>query len=118
MSPVIVLDREGRVVAALGSPGGSAILSYVVKTLVGVLDWGLTMQQAIDLPNLFARGTDYYGEVGKFTPELRAALLAKGIAVRSGRGEESGLHGVIVRGPGRVETGADPRREGVWKAAR
>ncbi len=118
MSPVIVLDREGRVVAALGSPGGSAILSYVVKTLVGVLDWGLTMQQAIDLPNLFARGTDYYGEVGKFTPELRAALLAKGIEVRSGRGEESGLHGVIVRGPGRVETGADPRREGVWKAAR
>ena len=118
MSPVIVLDREGRVVAALGSPGGSAILSYVAKTLVGVLDWKLTMQQAIDLPNLYARGSDFYGEVAKFTPELRSALLARGIEVKAGRGEESGLHGVILRGPGVVETGADPRREGVWKAAR
>jgi gamma-glutamyltranspeptidase/glutathione hydrolase len=118
MSPVIVLGRDGRLVAALGSPGGSAILAYNAKTLVAVLDWGLTMQQAIDLPNVYARGTDFYGEVNKFSPELRAALAARGVDLKAGRGEESGLHGVIVRGPGQLETGADPRREGVWKAAR
>jgi gamma-glutamyltranspeptidase/glutathione hydrolase len=118
MSPVIVLGRDGRIVAALGSPGGSAILSYNAKTLVGVLDWGLTMQQAINLPNVYARGTDFYGEVNKFSPELRAALLARGIEIKAGRGEESGLHGVIVRAGNALETGADPRREGVWKAAR
>ena len=118
MSPVIVLGRDGRIVAALGSPGGSAILAYNAKTLVGVLDWGLTLQQAIDLPNVYARGADFYGEVNKFSPELRAALLARGMAIKAGRGEESGLHGVIVRGGGALEAGADPRREGVWKAAR
>jgi gamma-glutamyltranspeptidase/glutathione hydrolase len=118
MSPVIILGRDGRIVAALGSPGGSAILAYNAKTIVGVLDWGLTMQQAIDLPNVYARGTDFYGEVNKFSPELRAGLSERGVEIKAGRGEESGLHGVIVRGPGRVETGADPRREGVWKAAR
>jgi gamma-glutamyltranspeptidase/glutathione hydrolase len=117
MSPVIVLGRDGRIVAALGSPGGSAILSYNAKALVGVLDWGLTLQQAIDLPNVYARGTDYYGEVAKLSPGLRAALLARGIEIKPGRGEESGLHGIILRGPGQVETGADPRREGVWKPA-
>jgi gamma-glutamyltranspeptidase/glutathione hydrolase len=117
MSPVIVLTRDGQLAAALGSPGGSAILEYNAKVLIGVLDWGLTMQQAIDLPNLYARDKDFYGEVAKLSPEVRAGLAGRGVVVKSGRGEESGLHGVIVRGPGQLETGADPRREGVWKQA-
>jgi gamma-glutamyltranspeptidase/glutathione hydrolase len=117
MSPVIVLGRDGRVVAALGSPGGSAILAYNAKALVGVLDWGLSMQQAFDLPNLYARGTDFFGEVNKFQPGLREALLARGVDIKAGRGEESGLHGVMLRSAGTVDTGADSRREGVWKPA-
>ncbi|HVN43256.1 MAG TPA: gamma-glutamyltransferase family protein, partial [Steroidobacteraceae bacterium] len=115
MSPVIVLDRDGRFVAAVGSPGGSAILAYDGKALVGLLDWQLGMQEAIDLPNLYARGGDFYGEVARITPELRAALLARGVEVKAGRGEESGLHGIMVREAGHLDTGADSRREGVWK---
>ena len=65
MAPVIVLDRLGRAVAALGSPGGSAILAYNAKTLVGLLAWKLPLQQAIDLPNVIARGDEYYGEVAE-----------------------------------------------------
>ena len=112
MSPVIVLDRRGRFVAALGSPGGGAILAYNLKTLVGVLDWKLTMQQAIALPNLIANGDQYGAEVEKFAPGVVEGLQARGITLKPGRGENSGLHGVIVRG-GRLEGGADPRREGV-----
>jgi gamma-glutamyltranspeptidase/glutathione hydrolase len=114
MSPVIVLDRNGRVLAALGSPGGSAILAYNAKALVGLLAWGLPLQQAIELPNLMARGDGYFGEVGKFPPEVLAGLKARGIEVRTGRGEESGLHGVVVRDDGRLEGAADSRREGRW----
>lgn len=114
MSPAVVLDRDGRFVAAVGSPGGSAILTYNAKTLVGLLAWGLTMQQAIDLPNLFARGQDYYGEVAKFPPDVLTGLASRGVEVKTGRGEESGLHGVIVRSGGTLEGGADPRREGEW----
>jgi gamma-glutamyltranspeptidase/glutathione hydrolase len=113
MSPVIVLDRSGRLYAALGSPGGSAILAYNAKTLVALLAWKLPLQQAIDLPNLYARGNDYYGEVAKFPPEVLSSLRARGIEVKAGRGEESGLHGFVVR-DGRLEGGADPRREGEW----
>ncbi len=115
MAPVIVLDRQGRVVAALGSPGGSAILAYNAKTLIGLLAWELPIQQAIELPNLVARGTDFNGEAAKFPPALLEALAARGITVKAGRGEESGLHGIVLRGDGGIEGGADPRREGTFK---
>jgi gamma-glutamyltranspeptidase/glutathione hydrolase len=115
MSPVIVLDRAGRPVAALGSPGGTAILAYNAKALVGLLAWGLTLQEAIELPNLIARGTDFYGEVAKFPPGVLEALSARGITVKAGRGEESGLHGVVLQVDGRLEGAADPRREGQWR---
>ncbi len=113
MTPAILL-REGRFVGAIGSPGGSAILAYVGKALVGILDWGLAPQPAIDLPNLIARGASYNGEASKFAPGVVEALAARGIVVRPGQGEDSGLHGVMLVN-GRVVGGADPRREGVFR---
>ncbi len=77
MSPVIVLDRDGRLVAALGSPGGSSILAYNAKTLIGLLAWNLPVQRAIDLPNLIAVGSNYFGEVTKFPPEVLQALASR-----------------------------------------
>ena len=117
MAPVIVLNRDsGAFVAALGSPGGSAILAYNAKTLLGLLVWDLPLQQAIELPNVIARGGDFYGEMSRITPELAAGLAQRGVTLKSGRGEESGLHGVAVRGnPAVFEAAADPRREGVWR---
>ena len=112
MSPVIVLDRDGRFVGAIGSPGGNAIPAYVAKTLVGVLYWNLSPQQAVDLPNLVARGDKFNGEADAFAPDLRRRLSALGVDVVAGSGEDSGLHGAFVR-DGRLQGAADPRREGV-----
>jgi len=112
MAPTIVLDQQGRFVAALGSPGGPAILAYNLKALVGLLDWKLPMQQALALPNLISLGDYYIGEVSKFPPGVLDGLAARGVKVRSGFGEDSGLHGIAAR-PGGLEGGADPRREGV-----
>lgn len=112
MLPAILLDAEGRFAGALGSPGGNAILAYVGKAMVGTVDWGLSMQDAIALPNLIARGGNFNGEADRFPPGVVEALGARGIAVRPGQGEDSGLHGVILR-DGRLDGGADPRREGV-----
>jgi gamma-glutamyltranspeptidase/glutathione hydrolase len=113
MSPIIVLDRQGKFLAALGSPGGSAIPIYVAKTLVGMLAWQLPVQQAIDLPNIYARGDDVSGEASKFSARVIEGLASRGIVVTPGAGEDSGVHGVIVRG-GNLEGGADPRRDGTW----
>ena len=113
MAPIIVLDHEGRFVAAVGSPGGSSILEYNAKAVVGVLAWGLSMQAAIDLPNIIAYRNDFSGEVNKFSPELRNGLHGLGVDLISGRAEGSGLHGILRMPDGSYEGGADPRRDGI-----
>lgn len=113
MSPVIVLDRRGDFVAALGSPGGNAILEYNAKTLVALLAWKMTLKQAIELPNLIARGDNFSGEMARFPPSVLAGLRERGIELRGGHAEGSGLHGIVRLADGSYEGAADSRREGV-----
>jgi gamma-glutamyltranspeptidase/glutathione hydrolase len=113
MSPMIVLDRDGRFIGAAGSAGGPAILSYVLKTLIGTFDWHLSMQDAIALPNLVAHGTSFSGEAEKFPSGMLDKLNALGVDIHAGQYEQSGLTGVQVDADGTLHGGADPRREGV-----
>ncbi|MEM8985905.1 MAG: gamma-glutamyltransferase [Pseudomonadota bacterium] len=114
MSPTIAFDENGDVWAALGSPGGPAIIGYVAKTLIALIDWEMEMQAAIDLPNaVVPRGTPYL-EKDKFSPQTIAALQALGHDIKQ-RELTSGLHGVRIV-DGALQGGADPRREGVAKA--
>jgi gamma-glutamyltranspeptidase/glutathione hydrolase len=113
MTPIIILDHDGHFAAALGSPGGSAILEYDAKSVVGILAWGLSMQAAIELPNLIAHGNDFVGELGRFSPQILDGLRERGINLAEGRAENSGLHGILRKPDGTYEGGADSRREGV-----
>jgi gamma-glutamyltranspeptidase/glutathione hydrolase len=110
MAPTMVLDREGRLVLAVGSPGGSRIIGYVVKAVIGALDWGLDMQAAIDLPNVVNRNGATDVEEGA-PAALEEGLAARGHEVKVGP-LNSGLHGIAVTAAG-LEGGADPRREGI-----
>ncbi|HUL48238.1 MAG TPA: gamma-glutamyltransferase [Steroidobacteraceae bacterium] len=112
MAPVIVLDHDGNFVTALGSPGGGAITEYNAKALVGLLAWRMTLKQAIELPNLIARGDSFTGELAKFTPEVLAGLRERGMLLKLGRAENSGLHGVVRLPDGTYQAAADSRREG------
>jgi gamma-glutamyltranspeptidase/glutathione hydrolase len=112
MVPTILLDREGRFAGAIGSAGGNAIIAYVAKCLVASVYWNESMQQALAEPNLVARGPNFQGEVTKFSPQVLAGLRQRGIDLKPGQGEDSGVTGVLIRN-GRVDGGADPRREGV-----
>ncbi len=113
MAPVIVFDRDGKVVAAIGSPGGTSIIAYNLKTLVGLLDWHLSMQDAIDLPNVIARGDAIRIEKERMEPAVWDGLTAMGYSLTAVQGEESGLNGFNIRRDGSLDSGADPRREGV-----
>ncbi len=112
MSPVLILDSNGRLLGAAGSPGGNSILAYVAKTLVGALDWQLPMQQAIDLPNLVARGPQFNGEVARMPEAVVSGLKQRGVVISPFNGEDSGIQGVLWRN-GRWDGGADSRRDGV-----
>lgn len=112
MSPTLVF-RDGRFELAVGSPGGNSIIAYVSKAIVGMLDWNLTPQQAVDLPNMIARGP-IEAETSRADPRLLQELTSMGHVFRGGRnaGEGSGLHAVRVLSDGRLSGAADPRREG------
>jgi gamma-glutamyltranspeptidase / glutathione hydrolase len=113
MSPTIVFDRQGDVFMVTGSPGGNSIVGYVTKSLVAVLDWGRSAQEASSLPNIVARGPTVSVETANETGRAWARLLTDaGFNVREVAGENSGLNLIVVRERG-FEGGADPRREGV-----
>ncbi len=132
MAPSFVFNAKGDVEAVVGSPGGGNIIQYVVKTLVGLVDWKLDIQAAIDLPN-FGAQTSVTTEVEKGTvlAALQPGLAARGhtVAVVD---INSGLQGIVFNGtrgttpapfakaPGKGTWagGADPRREGAARGTK
>ncbi|MBL6928412.1 MAG: gamma-glutamyltransferase [Rhodospirillales bacterium] len=111
MAPTLVFGGDGKVIMAVGSPGGSRIIGYVAKTLIAALDWGLDMQQAIELPHFVNRNGKTDLEKGTAIETVAPALKAMGHEVNI-RDLTSGLHGIKVD-DGDLTGGADPRREGV-----
>jgi gamma-glutamyltranspeptidase/glutathione hydrolase len=112
MTPAILLTQDGRFAGAIGSAGGNSIIAFVAKNLVASIDWNEPMPQALAEPNLVARGPNFQGEVDKFSPQVLEGLRQRGIELKPGQGEDSGVTAVLIR-DGRIDGGADPRREGV-----
>lgn len=132
MAPTMVFNAaSGDLEAVIGSPGGSAIIQYTTKSLIGMIDWNLNVQQAINLPNFGAQTNATTSlEKGSVidTAAIRDELKARGHTVSQTTSFASGLHGVVFNGyrasgqPGLLSRnpvagvyagGADPRREGI-----
>ncbi|KVX64154.1 gamma-glutamyltransferase [Burkholderia stagnalis] len=116
MSPELVFDKKTKqVTLAVGSAGGPAIINHVAKALVGVLDWGMTMQQAIALPNFGSMNGPTQLERGRVSDALVDGLKGRGHDVQVVQ-MNSGLQGIQrlnVEGRTVWFGGADPRREGI-----
>ncbi len=113
MSPTMVFDQDGDLLMVTGSPGGNSIPAYVAKSIIGVLDWGMSAQDAVDFPNIVARGEMVRVEVNVEPGKAIATDLAeRGYKVQERDGENSGLHVIVVR-PDKLDGAADKRREGV-----
>ena len=135
MSPHIVFAPDGEFLFTTGSPGGNSIIAYTAKTIVGMVDWDLSPQDAIELPNVIARNGSLRLEAQNLrdaeTEELNRGAGAKefgmaedtvsaledlGHKVRRSGGEISGLHIIYRQEDGTLIGGADPRREGTAEA--
>ena len=112
MSPLIVTDRNEELVLVIGSPGGSSIIAYDARATIGILDWRISPQAAIDLSNMTARNSPVAVENARIPAGVAETLSARGWAFRDvGAMEDSGLHAILATENGLIG-GADPRREG------
>lgn len=111
MNPMIILGPDNNLRAVIGSPGGSRIIGYVTKTVIGILDWNLSIQEAINLPHHINRNGTLDLEKETAITAQKEKLEALGYKVKV-RTLNSGLHGILIRN-GTMEGGADPRREGI-----
>ena len=116
MSPTLVFDKQdNKLVMSGGSPGGAVIIHYTAKLLYGIFNWGLTPQQAINMPNFGSMNGPTLLEEQRFPPATVEALRTRGAEVRE-QNLTSGLQAITraeIHGMQMWLGGADPRREGI-----
>jgi gamma-glutamyltranspeptidase/glutathione hydrolase len=110
MSPSIITDGQGKLVLVAGSMGGSTIIASVSRTIIGVLDWKQTPQEAVGTQAVFARTPDIAFEASRMPSEMTDALKRLGWRMTP-QDLYSGTHVIQVTPQGLVG-GADPREEG------
>ena len=102
--------KDGKPVLAIGSPGGSRIITYVANAIIAHVDWGMDVQQAVMMPHAVNRFGTYDIEAGSALEALAPELEAMGYDVNM-RSLTSGLHAISIGDT--LAGGADPRREGI-----
>ncbi|KFZ31945.1 gamma-glutamyltransferase [Pseudidiomarina salinarum] len=113
MAPTMVFDEQGeQLIHVVGSPGGQNIILYVAQALLGLLDWNMNMQEAVNQPHVTNTNRMTVLEAETTLVPVADELKARGHEVRIGE-LNSGLHGITVLPDGRLFGAADPRREGL-----
>lgn len=111
MSPTIVYGPDGEVRIAIGAAGGVTIIAQVAKALIGVLDWNLSAQEAIALPQIIGIGDRVSVEQGTWLEGMIPELAALGLKPEP---RPAGFKAnAIERTPDGWRGAADPRSEGV-----
>ena len=108
MAPTIVFDSEGEIVLVIGAAGGPTIPVQVTRSIIGVIDFGMSAQDALALPLLMSFGSVAITEEGSVVADLVDELEALGhgdIRVISPRGKTNAL---LRTGQG-WEAAGDPR---------
>jgi gamma-glutamyltranspeptidase/glutathione hydrolase len=109
MTPTI-LTRNGKVALVVGSPGGSTIITSVLQTILGVVDYGLNAQQAVAAPRLHHQWLPDVIDVeaGALLPAAQDTLRARGYHLNP-RLPWGRLDIIHILPDGTLEGGADPR---------
>jgi gamma-glutamyltranspeptidase/glutathione hydrolase len=120
MSPTIVYDEAGNVVLVVGAAGGPTIIAQVAKAVIGVVDWGLSAEEALALPQIMGTGNRVQIEPGTRLEAMAPVLRSLGHRIEV-TAFASGGHSVlklnaVQRTPAGWRGAADPRSEGTAAA--
>jgi gamma-glutamyltranspeptidase/glutathione hydrolase len=110
MAPMIAYDAAGKPVLAIGAAGGATIIAQVAKAMIGVLDWKMSVQDAIAMPQLVAMGDLVRVEKGTALEAMAPTLERFGHKVQA-TALPLKANGVELTASG-WRGGADPRSEG------
>ena len=111
MSPTLVYGPDGKLRLAVGAAGGATIPVQVLKAIIGVIDWGMTAQQALAAPTIFAPGNTVYVEKGTALEAMIPALRALGHNDVQARAPSFKANAIEVVN-GQLVGGVDPRSDG------
>ena len=110
MTPTIIF-KDNELYALTGSPGGTSIINYVTKSVLGIIDWNLEPDEIVELPHYMNKGNYTELEKDSVIENLKSELESKGHPVRVLK-KRSGLHLAVKKEDGFIGS-ADPRREGL-----
>ncbi|MEV4171741.1 gamma-glutamyltransferase [Nonomuraea sp. NPDC049709] len=110
MSPTLVFD-DGRPVLAVGSPGGSTIITTVLQILVNRYDFGMSLPDALAAPRATQRNTAQTQAEPAFLTRYQAELEAKGHSFAPNP-EIGAATALEFLGRGRIQAAAEPVRRG------
>jgi gamma-glutamyltranspeptidase/glutathione hydrolase len=115
MTPTVVENPEGELFLVLGTPGGGTIITTVFQTFVNIVDFGMSLTQAVNAPRIHHQHLPdrIMYEQGGLTDGTADSLRALGHAIGERRGTSGDVQAIMVLPDGTLVGYADPRRGGL-----
>jgi gamma-glutamyltranspeptidase / glutathione hydrolase len=114
MTPTVVVNPEGRLFFVTGTPGGATIITTVFQTIMNVVDFGMSVTQAVNAPRVHHQHLPdlIYFENRGLSPEVQGALEALGHTLQERGGVSGDVQAIMVLEDGTLLAHSDPRLGG------
>lgn len=111
MAPTIVFNSDGDIVLVIGAAGGPTIPVQVARSIIGVIDFGMSANEALGMPFIMAFGSTVVFEEGTALEGMQDAFKARGHANMRAYSPSLKANALLRRANGSWETARDPRIE-------